>query len=157
VKVSKPRVRPRGTVELHAYLTEEAIDFELEPSDVPVRDTTVLVPNSFTFLLMKLHAFRDRMNDEDEDDDSRQLGRHHALDVYRLVAMLTETEETFVRERRRRHAELGPVKTAIEIVTRHLADESSIGTLRLREHRLAGDHLDVPRFLEELRVLFAPS
>jgi hypothetical protein len=65
LKVNRPRVRPRGAVELHAYLTDEAIDFEksllaLEldgiGSDNQAGTVTVHIPQPFTFLLMKLHA-----------------------------------------------------------------------------------------------------
>jgi hypothetical protein len=42
---------------------------------------------------MKLHAFGDRMDDADA-----YLGRHHALDIYRIVAMLTEGDYTLVRQ-----------------------------------------------------------
>ena len=37
--------------------------------------------------MMKLFAFRDRKEDEDKD-----LGRHHALDLYTIVAMQVESE-----------------------------------------------------------------
>jgi hypothetical protein len=96
--VSGFRVRARTFAELHAYLTNEAVDLELNPLELVIDGTTVVVPNAFAFLLMKLHAFRDRMNAAN-DDDSRQLGRHHALDVYRVIAMLTEPDESFVRSR----------------------------------------------------------
>ncbi len=36
---------------------------------------------------MKLHAFRDRL-----DDPRKDLAQHHALALYRIVTMLTEDE-----------------------------------------------------------------
>jgi hypothetical protein len=153
VKVNGSRVRPRRAIELHAYLTNEAVDLELEPVEIPVEDATVLVPNVFAFLLMKLHAFRDR-KDEANDEEDRQLGRHHALDVYRLVAMLTEREEEFVRTRYELRREVAPVQAVTRIVAEDFADDTSVGALRILEHALGGKHLDIPKFIRQLHELF---
>ena len=104
VRVNPPRVRPRGGVRLHARLTREALALGLSPfeltlagrrSDGRPAELAVHVPNPFTYLLMKLHAFRDR-----KDDPDKRLGAHHALDLYRIVSMLTES----TRENRLRSA-----------------------------------------------------
>jgi predicted nucleotidyltransferase len=64
-------------VQLHAYVTDEAIALDTDPLSVSLEDgVSVWIPNAFSFLLMKLHACADRLDDED-----KQLGRHHALDV----------------------------------------------------------------------------
>lgn len=158
VTVKEFRVRPRRSdptpAVLHAYLTPEALDLDRDPVSLAVDGTTVLVPNSFSFLLMKLHAFRDRVEEEDTDDDGRHLGRHHALDVYRLVAMLTESEESFVRDRCAARWESEPVQTAAQTVAEYFAGLTSAGVLRLREHPLAGGHLDIAGFVDLLGDLF---
>ena len=73
VKINPPRVRPHGDVKLHAYLTSEAIALGLSPfemtlggirSDGTQSSLLIRIPNPFTYLLMKLHAFHDRMEDE---------------------------------------------------------------------------------------------
>src|SRR5262249_49257400 len=83
LKVSMPRVRPRGTIQFHAHAVEEAISVEDDPIAIEVagvRSTgepyagTVQVPEAFPYLMMKLHAYADRKEDADRD-----LGRHHAL------------------------------------------------------------------------------
>ncbi|HVV84997.1 MAG TPA: hypothetical protein VHE35_18160 [Kofleriaceae bacterium] len=153
VKVRDLRVRPRKTVQLHAYLTEEAIDLERKPIELTVDGTIVRIPNSFSFVLMKLHAFRDRM-EQVRDEEDRQLGRHHALDVYRLIAMLTEEEESFVRGRHDARRDSAPVRAAAGVVAQYFSGPTALGVLRLREHSLAGDHLDIPGFLEMLGDLF---
>jgi hypothetical protein len=88
LKITPPRVRPRGDLQLHAYLTNEAIDFDQALLPLPVSGTrsdgtqataTIFIPQPFSFLLMKLHAFADRVADANRD-----LGRHHALDIYQL-------------------------------------------------------------------------
>jgi len=145
-----PRVRPKGDVELHAYLTEEAIALEVEPLSVVLEDgVSVLIPNAFSFLLMKLHACRDRLDDED-----KQLGRHHALDVYRVLAMLSEPEDQLVRRLRRDHRDSAAVKRAAGIAADIFADITSRGALRMREHALASSNMQVERALELLHDLF---
>ena len=151
VRLNKlPRVRPKGDVELHAYLTAEAVALDVDPLSVLLDDgVSVLIPNAFSFLLMKLHACRDRLDDED-----KQLGRHHALDVYRVLAMLSEPEDQLVRRLRRDHRDNAAVKRAAEIVAEIFADITGRGVLRMREHALANNDMQVERALELLHDLF---
>lgn len=149
VRIKPPRVRPRGEVELHAYLTREAVALEVAPLEVPLGDgIAVRIPNAFAFLLMKLHACRDRLDDED-----KQLGRHHALDVYRLLAMLSELEDELIRRLRREHEGDHAVKEAARIAEELFGAMTSRGTLRLREHALATEEMQVDRALALLRDL----
>ncbi len=151
VQIKKPRVRPKGDVELHAYLTNEAVAIEIEPLSVPLGDELhVLIPNAFTFLLMKLHACHDRLDDED-----KQLGRHHALDVYRVVAMLTDAEVDLIRRLRHEHQANAAVSRAAEIVSELFATDTGRGVLRMREHELATDDMHVDRMRELLHDLLA--
>lgn len=144
-----PRVRPKGNVEIHAYLHEEALALEIEPLTLPLSgNTTVRIPNAFSFLLMKLHAARDRL-----DDDNKQLGRHHALDVYRIIAMMSEAEVDLVRRLRQEHRDHDVVRSAIEISAVHFADLTSRGVVRMREHTLASADLKIEQALELLRDL----
>ena len=135
VQVKPPRVRPVGDVDLHAYLTKEAIGLGLSPFDLTLRgvrsdntpaELTVRIPNSFTFLLMKLHAFRDRVDDERKD-----LGAHHALDVYRIVAMLNREEYDLVKRLAEEHAASDALRDARDIVSNSFGSSSSVGVLRL--------------------------
>jgi len=156
--IKRPRVRPREPIELHAYLTDEALAFEEEPFAVPVSGhlsggqhyaSKVLVPQPFTFLLMKLHAFRDRKNDV-----NKKLGQHHALDLYRVVAMMTESDEAVVRSLLDRHKAAMPVLEARRIVATDFRDKQSLGVLRLREHELFRQEMDLDRFLSVLTEFF---
>lgn len=135
VKMSLPRVRPVGTVELHAYLTREAIALGLHPYELTLSGTrsdggaatlVVSIPNPFTYLLMKLHAFRDRV-----DDVRKNLASHHALDIYRIVAMMTRDEYDLVQELARQHADSAAVQEARNIVADQFGDDRSIGMIRL--------------------------
>ena len=159
LKITAPRVRPRGTLQLHAYLTAEAIDFDQSLMPLSVKGNrsdgtqgvaTVFVPQAFTFLLMKLHAFADRVA-----DDSRDLGRHHVLDVYRIIAMLTPDEYDSVLENVRRHSESLPVRRARCIVTEYFSSPAALGVLRLREHTLFTTTMDVNAMLSTLTELFS--
>jgi len=145
-----PRVRPKGEVELHAYLHNEAVALDVEPLVLPLgEDVTVLIPNAFSFLLMKLHACHDRLEDE-----NKQLGRHHALDVYRVLAMLSEPEVELVRRLRLDHRDNVAVIRAAEIAAEFFGSITSLGVLRMREHALAGEDMRVEEALDMLRELF---
>jgi len=159
VKITRPRVRPRGELELHAYLTEEALDFEESLQEMTITGhgsdntpgtVTVFIPQAFTFLLMKLHAFADRLNDPKVD-----LGRHHALDVYRIVAMLTEAEFDQVRQLAKKHSASRPVVRVRQIIREHFSSPSAMGLIRLREHTLFTPRMDVTGLVKNLADLFA--
>jgi hypothetical protein len=158
IKIARPRVRPRGELELHAYLADEAIDFDqsLLPLSVPgvasdgrPGEVTVYIPQPFTFLLMKLHAFADRI-----DDRRRDLGRHHALDLYRLVAMLTLEEYGQTRGNVERHQGSPAVRRASRIIVDHFSSPTAVGVLRLREHELFTPSMDAAPFISALMDLF---
>jgi hypothetical protein len=158
VRISRPRVRPHGELELHAYLADDAIDFDKSPlplripgttSDGQSGEVTVYIPQPFTFLLMKLHAFADRL-----DDRRRDLGRHHALDVYRIVAMLTPDEYDDVRANVVRHEPSPSVRRARGIVVDAFSAPAAIGILRLREHELFTTAMETTPFVAALTDLF---
>ena len=158
VQFTRPRVRPRGKVELHAYLTEEALEIEssLRPltiqgvgADGRPGQVTIYVPQPFTYLLMKLHAFADRLEDPDPD-----LSRNHALDAYRVIAMLSEEEFDLVRAGVQKHAASQSVRRAREIISTNFSSATSMGILRLKEHPLFTPRMQVERFLSALAELF---
>ncbi len=152
-----PRVRPKEKVELHAYLTPEALEFDNLPFCVEItgaRSTgetareSVYVPQTFTFLLMKLHAFSDRQA------RGIDAGRRHALDVYRVAALMTEPEyeqAKLMLSKYRGHPELAKAR---RIVSEEFKDQNSIGLLRLREHPLFHDRMEIEKFLSILHEFF---
>src|SRR5207302_1178076 len=105
--IKMPRVRPKGSVEFHAHAVEEAIAIEDEPIAIEVagklstghaHTAVAYIPEAFPYLMMKLHAFDDRKDDADKD-----LGRHHALDLYTIVGMMTEQEYERAKELKAAH------------------------------------------------------
>ena len=161
------RVRPKdleGKSGLHAFATEEALGIENRPLRMPLRGQAsdgndasceVLIPRAFPYALMKLGALRDRINDE-----NKQEGRHHAMDLYRIVGLLTEEEadsSARLALEYEGHYEIGEANRAIDKL---LAPRDGLGRLRLLEYqRMNRDSVpDVdPDFLvEELRRLLSP-
>jgi hypothetical protein len=156
--IKMPRVRPKGTIEFHAHAVEEAIHIEDEPIAVTITGkrssgephaATVYIPQAFPYLMMKLHAFDDRKDDADKD-----LGRHHALDLYTIAGMMTEEEYGRARELGAAQAENQHVQRARAIVREQFGSRTTLGVLRLREHSLFRDEFRLDDFMNVLAELF---
>ncbi len=151
---------PSGTLRFHARLTEEAIDLDdrAEPleltghrSDGRPETCTVFVPHPFTYLIMKLFAFEDQ-----KDNWQSDAGRHHAMDLYRIVAMMTEPQYVASRELSQAHQDDPRLHKARGIVAEHFSSRSSLGTLRLREHPLFDEDFPLDDFCAVLREVLSP-
>ena len=130
VKMDDRRIRPRDVRGLHAHVAPEAVSLELLPFELGLGDgVSVLIPHPFTFLMMKLFAFRDQAYDEE-----RGLGRYHAYDLVRIVAMMTAQEWDESSEFRSFLAGSAELITAREIVASHFSEPHALGIIRLREH-----------------------
>ena len=159
VRVDARRVRLRKSVNLHAHPTDEALALGTDTMEIEIDgvlpsgesySSAVYIPSAFDFLLMKLFAFRDRCQDEKKD-----LGRHHALDAYRVIAMMPEQEW---EQTLGRIAEFGDHPIVVE--ARHIAQEffdspESVGSVRMQEHPLWSDDMALHEFLAALRDLFS--
>jgi hypothetical protein len=153
VKRDDRRVRPKAFGGLHAHPLDEAIAVEEHTSAVPLGDTgvSVEVPQPFTYLLMKLLAFRDRCHDERKD-----MARHHALDIYRIIAMITPEEDSVIRALAATHLDHPKVVEARRVVGERFAAQDSLGILRLREHQLFFERMDLDTFRAELFAILPP-
>ena len=96
LKVDERRVRPKPSIGIHAHPTDEAITLEDQLERLTIKGLTsdgsqiesfVHLPHPFTFAMMKLFAFRDQSK-----DSSKEFGSHHALDLYSIIAMMTEQQ-----------------------------------------------------------------
>ena len=154
------RVRPRPSVKLHASKLEEALAVDRHAITIPIAGrlssgkehrTVVLIPQAFSYLLMKLHAFRDRMNDAEKN-----LGQHHALDVYRIVGMLTREEDADVRRLSAEFACHATLLEARKIAADHFVAPDGLGRLRIREHPLRTSSINLERFATEIELLLSP-
>lgn len=156
VKADNVRLRPHGGKGLHAHVTPEALTVEesLTTLDIGEHEESLAIylPHPFSYLLLKLYALRDRMQDE-----SMSYGQHHAFDLYATVAMMTEAEWEECLLLKQKHEGAPRVIEAHNIATDLFADTMAIGALRLREHvratgyDLSEEQLNV--FLETLHEL----
>jgi hypothetical protein len=96
VKADTRRAKPRPSVGIHAHPVDEALTLEKELLPITLDwnlssgdpwKAEIFVPHPFTFLMMKLFAFRDRL-----EDANKEYGRYHALDLYMILATTTEQE-----------------------------------------------------------------
>ena len=158
VKVDSHRVKPKPSVGLHAHRSDEAVAYDLEPITVSLTGTRsngeeavyeVRIPQAFSYLMMKLFAFRDR-----KDDAEKEFAQHHALDLYRIVAMLSEPEYTIVQSLSTKYRDDDHVREASGIVSSFFAETEALGILRIREHPLFVGGFDLRQFIEVLRELF---
>lgn len=148
------RVKPIGSSGLHARAANDAIGVEHEPVRLSIghriRSSEVLVPQAFPFALMKLGALRDRINDANKDE-----GRHHALDTYRIVAMLTEEEDEVARVLATRNSKHPVMAAAKRTIDELFAAPNGLGGVRLREHPLCPADADPIWLADELKRLIA--
>lgn len=160
-QVDARRVRPRPSVDLHAHPVDEAITLEEELLPVQVIGTTshgqpfeaeVYLPGPFTFAMMKLFAFRDRVHDPD-----KQYGQYHALDVYSALATASEGEWNQALVLRNRFAADPKVKEASGIVAEHFSTPQSLGILRIQENEYFRKELQLSEFRSVLTDLFPPT
>jgi hypothetical protein len=148
-------------VGLHASKLEEAIAVERYGISIPIQgslssgqsyETVILIPQAFTYLLMKLCAYRDRMNDADKGS-----GRHHAIDIYRIVGLLTRAEDADVQTLSAEYAGHPTVIDARQIAATHFNSSDDIGCVRIQEHPLYTPALNLNLFCKELKHLLAGS
>jgi hypothetical protein len=161
VKKKEFRISCRAaSVKFHAYLTEEALSLNESLLEIPLLgklstgveySANILIPNTFTFLLMKLHAFHDRVN-----DPKKELGKHHALDIYRIIAMMNSSEYDKTVELLAVHKNARPCQHASFIQSNFFNKKESLGIIRLMEHESFHDKMDVDTLRAILEELFEP-
>jgi hypothetical protein len=162
IRTDPVRWRPRSPgIALHARPTPEAVAIEEHLIEIPLRrrpatvepyQTVVLLPQPFSYALMKLFALRDRM-----DDAYKDFGRHHALDLYRIIAMATEAEWTTAMRLSQTHCQDPVVREAGTVVRQCFSGPETLGTLRLREHPQFSSTLELDGFILALAALFPSS
>lgn len=161
IRADSRRARPAAAdrPELHAHPTDGALTLTELPLVIEVTGTLstaetftarVAIPHPFSYLLMKLTAYRDRRNDADKD-----LGRHHALDVFRIVAMLTERERDQVQANVRHFAANAQVRSCVDLVRSDFASPTASGVLAMRTHPLWQNDQQLAAFLETIEGIMS--
>lgn len=160
IQADERRARPKtkDRPKLHAHPTDGAITLNDSPLVIDVSGTlssgqpcttAVRIPNPFNYLLMKLTAYRDRREDKEKD-----LGRHHAIDIFRIIAMLTEADADELRQTVAVHAENAQVKSCAALVNSDFSVRTAPGILAMRSHELWQHDEQIEVFVETIKGLF---
>ena len=158
VKTDVRRVRPSPSVGIHAHPLDEVPTLEegllrktIEErlSSGPPWKGEIFLPHPYTFLIMKLFAFRDRLADAD-----KEFGRYHALDMYTILATTTEPEWRHALELREQRCNEPSVREAGHLVSRHFSALDRFGMIRLRESPYYRSGLQLEEFISALQELF---
>ena len=157
-KVDNRRVQPRPSVELHAHPVDEAVMLEDELLQVIVQgkissgshfSAAVYLPHPFTFAMMKLFAFRDRIADPDKG-----FGVYHALDLYTVLALMNETEWDLAQSLRAQYSANPMIVEAAAIIDQYFSSRTALGVIRIQESPYYRKELKLAEFINALRDLF---
>lgn len=158
VKVDTRRARPKPSVGMHAHPVDEALT--LEEGLLPILlagtltsgdtwESEIFLPHPYTFLMMKLFAFRDRL-----DDPDKEFGRYHALDLYTILATTTEEEWEYALQLRDQHKNEPFTIKAGHLVSDYFSAPERLGMIRLRESPYYRPELQLGKFMSVLQELF---
>ncbi len=157
LKVDERRVRPNPSVKVHAHPTDEAITLDQHLQEVNFQigedgksaNKSVYLPHPFTYSLMKLFALRDQV-----DDRAKGNGSHHALDLYSIIAMMTESEWKQAKKMASANADSKIGREASRIVFELFDSITSQGLLVMRANPYCSDQLQLSEFIDLIRELF---
>lgn len=158
VKTDKRRAKPSPSVGIHAHPVEEAITLERGLRSKSLTGCLsngeqwtgeVFLLHAYTFLMMKLFAFRDRL-----DDSNKDFGRYHALDIYTILATTTEDEWRNSLELRDELEDQPPVIEAGNLVYKYFSATDRLGVIRLKESPYWRSDQELDEFIAALKELF---
>ena len=161
VRVDARRARPNPSVGIHAHPVDEALTLEESLLTVQLAGklssgeswhAEVSLPHPYTFSMMKLFAFRDRL-----DDANKDFGRYHALDLYSIIATTIEQEWRQALALRSQFGDQPHVLEAGRIVSELFSSRDRLGVIRLRESPYYRIELQLDEFISALQELFPVS
>ncbi len=158
VKADARRARPKPSVGIHAHPVNEALT--LEEGLLPIVLTGTLssgeawkseiyLPHPYTFSMMKLFAFRDRLK-----DPNKEFGRYHALDLYTILATTTEEEWEYALQLRDQYKNDPSAKEAGKLVAEYFSSLERQGIIRLMESPYSRPELQKEDFMSSLQEIF---
>jgi len=154
IKVTRPRVRPKGrVVGLHAFLTREAIGFceKLKPikevASNPIEN--LYVPSAMTFLVMKMHAFFDQFQ-----KGKNEKASVHAIDVYRIICMFNDDTLAETKDFLNSHRDNDVLRLTTEIAKEYFVSEEQQALAMIRESSLFRLDFDLGTMCTTIAVLF---
>lgn len=160
IEVKGIRVKNRKSGGIHAHLTKEAVAIDDTPTAIQITGkrtsgedyaASVYIPQVYSYLTMKLFAFRDY---ETEKKDPEQA-RKHALDLYSIVAMTMAEELAIAEQLRQKYRQTPEAQEAGRIVNGFFSQSTDFGIIRLRENQLSIPDNEVAEFKLLLSDLFA--
>lgn len=159
IRNDQRKIRNRAVRSLNAFATPAAftVGEQTEPFSLSEDgsgegdDLHAEIPHPFTYLVLKLFAYRDRQHDETNDY------RYHAYDLYRIVAMMTEAEVEVAAAMHERFGSDPVVVEATRIAAALFADADQPGAVAVQGYaQVVGSDLsvdDVSEFCRHLRDL----
>jgi hypothetical protein len=159
VRTDGIRAQPKKSVGIHARTVDEAPTLEEGLMTFTLRgsltsgeefDSEVCIPHPFTYIMMKLYAFRDFF----EIPGNKDEGQYHALDLYTILATTTEDEWEKALELAVACKGTEPFQEASRIVAKYFSEEIDFGIIRLKESKYFEERLDVKQFISLLQELF---
>ena len=100
--------------------------------------------------MMKLFAFRDRLDDAD-----KEFGRYHALDLYTIMATTTEKEWRYALKLGNQYGDHPYVLEGKRQTSEHFSALDRLGMVRLRESPYYRPALQLNEFISALQELFS--
>lgn len=150
LKADRRRIRNRSFHQLHTHATPEAVT--VEESLLPLvlshdgRRATVYIPHPFSYLLLKLFALRDQI-----ENPAKFHGRHHAFDIFCIVAMMTRTDWEGALSLRTRFSAAPPVVEARGLVNHLFGSLAAPGVQCIVEHAEQTGYRIPVREIDEFR------
>ena len=141
----------------HARITKEALLIDEKAQKIPLsgirtsgetHDTTICVPHPFTYLLMKLFAFRDR-----QEKLQKQQTQYHAFDIFLIIGLLTESELHEAIEFGKHYAEEPIVQEAKRIIADHFTGTPSDGMVAIKSHPSFSANFEAKHYSEFEQIL----
>lgn len=158
-EINYPRIRPKGSKKFHAFLVNEAKDLSLGNINVEeltknARFSNIYIPSSYNYIIFKLHAFRDRIEDE-----AKEYGRHHAYDIFATVTDMDINDWQNAKEHFNNYGNSDYIKSAKNIVRQYFSEATQKGIIRLKEneyYQRNGSEFDgyINNFISDLKELF---
>lgn len=158
VRADARRARPHPSIGIHAHPVDEALTLEDGLTSIVLSGALssgepskaeIFLPHPYTFAMMKLFAFRDRVEDADRD-----FGRYHALDLYTILATTTEDEWAYALKLQDQNRSQPGMIEAGRLVSEYFSATNRLGIIRLKESPYYRPELRLDEFMSALQELF---
>lgn len=154
------RLKPSNVKNFHARRNNEAKGIAI--GLIPINNLTerqeysnLYIVSSFNYIILKLHAFRDRIEDPGVD-----FGRYHAYDIFATIIDMDENDWKNAKDHFDSEKNQYYIRSATEIVKGYFGSPIDSGIIRLKEnesYKRAKDEFDsyIADFIGDLKELFS--